>query len=237
MGLLDIIYRDDRLVAIDKPDGLLVHKARQSSDHVYALQLLRDQIGHFVHPIHRLDRATSGVLLFALDPDTARAVCEQFAGRAVEKRYLALVRGHPDASGAIDYPLREDPDHEPQEAVTDYRRLAAVEWPEPVGAFAQARYAWLELSPRTGRMHQLRRHCRHLSHPIVGDTTYGDSRHNRFFRERFQCYRLLLHAAELRLVHPATGAPLTLRAPVPPELVAVCARLGIDCACGTLTNR
>ncbi len=221
MGLLDVVYRDEWMIAVNKPSGLLVHRSRKSADHVFALQLVRDQVGQFVHPIHRLDRATSGVLLFGMDPDTTRALCGQFVDRAAAKRYLAVVRGYTDAEGAIDHPLREDVEHDLQPAVTTYRRLATAEWPGPVAGFDAGRYSYLELRPQTGRMHQLRRHCSHISHPIIGDTTYGDSRHNRFFREQFQCYRLLLHAAELCLVHPHTGAPLVLRAPVPADMAEV----------------
>jgi len=194
--------------------------------------------------VHRLDRPTSGVLLLALDAETARRLTETFTTRSVEKRYVAVVRGHPEAAGCIDHPLTETldrfadrlvgPDKPPQPAVTDYRRLATAELPVPVGRYATARYALLELVPRTGRKHQLRRHMKHIFHPMVGDTTYGDGRHNRLFRERFGCERLLLAATSLTLPHPWTSLPMTITAPPDDSFHAVLEALGWLPALGRL---
>jgi tRNA pseudouridine65 synthase len=170
----------------------------------FAVQLLRDQIGHAVWPAHRLDKGTSGILLFALDPATAAALGGQFERGEVGKKYLAVVRGWPDAAGEIDHPLGRMPDDYgyrggndvPQPAVTRYRRLATVELPHRVDRYPSSRYALVELEPLTGRRHQLRRHMKHLAHPIIGDATHGKARHNRLFQELFGCRRLLLPIAE-----------------------------------------
>jgi tRNA pseudouridine65 synthase len=226
MGLLDILYRDNHLVAINKPENLLVHRSRQSRDHVFALQLLRDQVGQYVYPVHRLDRATSGVLLFALDRDTARQLRTQFDEHLIRKTYLAVVRGQPDAEGTIDYPLVNQETGEPQDAVTNYRCLATVDVPKPVPPHPQARYSLVLVQPQTGRTHQIRRHFKHIAHPLVGDTTYGKGIHNRLFREEFQLYRLLLHAWHIELVHPLTQRPLEITAPLGNDLTALFERFG-----------
>ncbi len=217
MGLLNIIYQDEALVAIDKPDALLVHRTRLSRDHVFALQLLRDQIGQRVYPVHRLDRPTSGVLLFALSSDAARQCGEAFTSRRVRKTYRAVVRGYTDDEGVIEYALREDRDSEPQDATTTYRRLGCMEVSESMPPHGTVRYSLVEITPQTGRMHQIRKHFAHIRHPVVGDTQHGDGKHNRFFREHFGIRRLLLHACRLELPHPVTDAPLVIEAPLPDE--------------------
>lgn len=210
---LPILFRDRWLCAIDKPCGLTVHKTSLGDDRVFALQRLRDQLGQRVWPLHRLDRATSGVLLFALDAETAAAVGRQIMERRLDKRYLAVVRGFTDLSGRIDHALTTGDQRPDQPAVTVYRRLATMELPEPIGRYPVARYSLVEIRPETGRTHQIRRHFKHVFHPLIGDTTYGEGRHNRLFRQRFSCHRLLLHAVELRLRHPWTGRQLEIHAP------------------------
>ncbi len=227
MPELTILYRDENFVAIDKPAGMLVHRtwiAEEAAE--YAMQRLRDQLGQHVFIIHRLDRPTSGVLLFALSSEAARDMCAQFESRTVTKRYLAVVRGWTEESGVIDHPLREEKHKEPQPALSRYRRLATVELPIAVGRYPQARYSLVEVQPETGRMHQIRKHFAHIFHPLIGDTTYGEGRHNRLFREHFGSERLLLHASELGFVHPYSGAPLTIHAPLPPDLAALFTQLG-----------
>ena len=187
----------------------------------FCLQMLRDQLGRPVYPCHRLDKPTSGVLLFALHEDALSAASKVFATGGAKKTYRALVRGW-IGTGTIDHPLAalKEPGQavrgggEKQPAVTEYRCLARYELPEAVGRtpHATTRYSLVELRPRTGRRHQLRRHMKHASHPIIGDTTYGKGEHNRFFRERFGSQRLLLVAAELTWVHPFTGEEVTVRA-------------------------
>jgi len=220
-GPLAILYQDHRLCAIDKPCDLMVHRSALGTDRHFALQLLRDQLGQRVWPIHRLDRATSGVLLFALDADTAAALGEQMMARQIGKRYLAVVRGYVGDEALIDHPLVAEGAGDAQAALTEYRCLAKVEWPIAVGRYSTARYSLVEARPLTGRMHQIRRHFKHIFHPIIGDTTYGEGRHNRLFREHFDCHRLLLHARELSFQHPDSGQNLTIEAPPTGELQRV----------------
>lgn len=223
---LDILYQDDALVAVNKPSGMLVHRTRISRDRDFVLQRLRNQLGRHVHPAHRLDRATSGALLFALDPGTASATATQFQGQRVGKCYLAVVRGHVEPRGTIEHALKSEDRSTRVEAVTHYRRLASVELDEPVGRYPTARYSLAAARPVTGRVHQIRRHPRHISHPVIGDTTHGDGRHNRFFRERFGIHRLLLHAWSLELDHPQSGQALRIEAPLPREFQAFLGDLG-----------
>jgi len=226
MSELTILYRDEHYIAVDKPAGLLVHRTRISEDSRFLLQQLRDQIGRRVYPVHRLDRPTSGVLIFGLDSDAARRLVQLFEQRQVQKRYLAVVRGYTAESDVIDYPLREEAHKAPQAAVTGYRRLATVELPIAVGRYASARYSLLEVRPETGRMHQIRKHMKHIFHPIVGDTTHGDGRHNQLFRDRFGICRLLLMAAELNFVHPYSGVALSVGTRPDTELAGLFERLG-----------
>ncbi|MFZ2852652.1 MAG: pseudouridine synthase [Rhodocyclaceae bacterium] len=244
--MLEIIHRDEQLIAIHKPAGLLVHRTVLDRNETrFAVQLLRDQIGQHVHPVHRLDRGTSGVLLFALDKEVGKQVSAQFEAQQVDKTYLAVVRGHPPAAGCIDHALTRQYDdyefrstnagttnsragtgNEAQAALTHYRRLAITELPHRVDRYPTSRYALVELHPQTGRRHQLRRHLKHLAHPIIGDATYGKGRHNRLFQELFGCRRMLLACLEMRLTHPVSGLPLTLCAPLADDFVAVLDGLG-----------
>ena len=235
--MLDVIYRDEHLIAIHKPAGLLVHRTVLDRNETrFAVQLLRDQIGQYVYPVHRLDRGTSGVLLFALDKEIGKPVSAQFEAQQVDKTYLAIVRGHPPEAGSIDHALsRQFDDYEfrsanasteAQPAVTHYRRLAVTELPHQVDIYPTSRYALLELKPQTGRRHQLRRHLKHLAHPIIGDATYGKGRHNRLFQELFGCRRMLLACLEMQITHPVSGLPLRLCAPLAEDFVAVVDQLG-----------
>ncbi len=220
---LPVIYHDEQLVAIDKPQGLLVHRSPIDRHETrFALQLLRDQIGQRVYPVHRLDKPTSGVLLFALTPEMASLVSAQFSTRAVSKEYLAVVRGWAPGEGLVDHALKEQLDKiadrdrsqapEAQEAVTRYRRLATVEIPYAVDRYPQSRYSLVALFPQTGRKHQLRRHMKHIGHPIIGDAKHGKGVHNRFFQQQYGCHRLLLACTALELEHPVSGARLRLEA-------------------------
>jgi tRNA pseudouridine65 synthase len=209
----DVLYRDDLLCAIDKPCGMMVHRSSRSTDARFIMGLLRDQLGQRVWPIHRLDRATSGVLLFALDADTAGLLGQQMMARDIGKRYLCVVRGYIDDEGVIDHPLKAEGRGPEQEAVTEFRCLARMELPIAIGRYPTARYSLVEAQPHTGRMHQLRRHFKHLFHPIIGDTTYGEGRHNRLFRIEFASHRMLLHASRLSFEHPADGRPMRIDCP------------------------
>lgn len=222
--MLDILYRDDSLIAINKPAGMLVHRSwLDKHESVFAMQTLRDQIGQHVFPVHRLDRPTSGVLLFALNAETARIVSEQFEQHQVQKSYLAVVRGYLSGENRIDYPLKVQLDKiadkfsqekAPQEAITDYQGLATVEMPYPAGKFSSARYSLVQLFPKTGRKHQLRRHLKHLFHPIMGDTNYGDLHQNRALTTHTGCDRLFLHANQLSITHPHKLQKITINAPL-----------------------
>ena len=238
---MKILYRDEHLIAIDKPAGLLVHRSLIDRHETrFAVQLLRDQIGRRVYPVHRLDKPTSGVLLFALSEDAARRMGAIFDGDTVRKTYLAVVRGYTEERGHIDYPLREEPDRmtdaladadkPAQPAITDYRRLATLELPVSDGRHPTSRYSLLAVTPRTGRRHQIRRHLKHIFHPVIGDTTHGDGRHNRIFREHLHCRRLLLTALELRFPHPDSGTELHIRAPLDAEFARIAALFGWDAA-------
>lgn len=235
--LLDVLYRDEHLIAIHKPAGLLVHRTQLDRHETrFAVQMLRDQIGQHVHPVHRLDRGTSGVLLFALDREISRRLSIQFETQHVNKTYLAVVRGHPAESGCIEHSLtRQYDDYEfrqpdqtaaAQPAVTHFRRLETVELPYPIDRYPAARYALLEVKPETGRRHQIRRHLKHIAHPIIGDATYGKGNHNRLFQQNFDCHRLLLACLEMRIEHPVSGLPLNLKAPLAEDFAATLEKIG-----------
>lgn len=220
---LQVLYQDEHFIVVNKPSGLLVHRSELDRRETrFALQIVRDQIGQRVYPVHRLDKPTSGVLLFALHAEAARKIMEQFQSNKVLKSYTAVVRGYADEQGHIDYPLKEELDKmtdrkaqrnkAAQAAVTQYRRLDRIELPFPVGRYTTTRYSLLSVTPHTGRKHQIRRHMKHIFHPIVGDTTHGDGRHNAFFRQQFDCHRLLLAATGLSLTHPYSGEQLSVTA-------------------------
>ena len=202
---LPLLHADATIVAVDKPAGLLVHRSSLDAHETRsAADLLRAQLGVPVWLLHRLDKATTGVLAFALNAEAATAVGKAFESGAVRKRYLALVRGWPDEQGEIDYPLARDPElpstGQPRlPAVTRWRRLACFDWPFPDGRHATSRYALVEVEPLSGRRHQIRRHFKHLAHPLVGDTTHGKSAHNRAVAAWLGRSRLWLHATRLEL--------------------------------------
>lgn len=238
MEELEIIYQDEHIVAINKPSGLLVHRSWIDKDETrFAMQMLRDQIGQHVYPVHRLDKPTSGVLLFALNKEVARALSEQILDDGLKKEYLAVVRGYIADDGVIDYPLKEvldkmtdakaQQDKPAQSAVTAFRRIDQVELPFAVGRYATTRYSLVRLQPQTGRKHQLRRHMKHLLHPIVGDTKYGRNEHNRFFREQYDVHRLLLHAVRLTLTHPLLNRKLVLNAGLDPSFQQLLEAMGL----------
>lgn len=234
---LPILYRDEHIVVIDKPPNLLVHRSEIDRHETrFAIQILRDQIGRRVWPAHRLDRGTSGALLFGLSAEIASLLGRQFEAGTVDKRYWAVVRGYPPDEGTIDHPLRRQRDPyefrderssmAAQPALTLYRKLAEIELPVAVDRYPSSRYALLELTPVSGRRHQLRRHLKHIAHPIIGDATYGKGRHNRHFAEHLACHRLLLACTHLAFDHPVSGRRLEIIAPVSGEFAATLARFG-----------
>jgi len=199
-----VLWRDDRVVAVDKPAGMIVHRG-WANDEEPLLQAVRDLVGRHVFPVHRLDRGASGVVLFALDREAAAALGAAWATpRSVCKRYLAISRGHPPEYVLIDHALPREPGGPRVEAVTEIWRRETF-----------GRYALSEAVPHTGRLHQIRRHLKHLACPLIGDVKYGKGEHNRIWRDLHQLERLALHAASLTFPHPESGLPISVEAPLP----------------------
>lgn len=215
-ALPELLYRDEWLVAIDKPSGYLVHRG-WGQDGPVALEVVRDQLGQTLYPVHRLDRQTSGVLLFALYPEVARDLQAAFERGGIDKRYLALCRGCDAALTHVDRPLTKEPGKgERKPAHTDLELVAR-----------SGRYGLYRAWPRSGRTHQIRRHLKHASHPIIGDVRYGKGDHNRLFREEYDFHRLALHCESVGLLHPRTGQPLCIEARLPPDFSGLLERLAI----------
>ncbi len=221
--MLEILYQDRYIVAINKPSGLLVHKSPIDKHEIrFALQEVRDQIGQYVYPVHRLDKPTSGVLLFALTKEIAQQMSEAFRNNEVKKEYIAVVRGYVEEKGVIDHPLKQMLDtkaqkeagitKEEQESRTHYERLGVIELPYAVSRYPVARYSLVKLYPQTGRKHQLRRHMKHIHHHMIGDTKHGRGEHNTLFREKFNCHRLLLHSNRVEFVHPVSNEKIVIEA-------------------------
>ncbi|MET0255679.1 MAG: pseudouridine synthase [Luteibacter sp.] len=213
--MLEILYQDDDIVAVNKPANLAVHRSKfVGPDDAFLIDLLREQVDGRLHLAHRLDRATSGVLLVARSSEVAAQLGEQFMGRSVRKRYLAVVRGWPDPDeGTIDYALPGSRDTGPRrDATTDYRVLGTTEVDIPLGRYDRQRYALVAAEPRTGRFRQIRKHFAHIHHPLVGDSQHGRGDHNRLFKQHFASHRLLLHAAALEFTHPTGIRPMRIEA-------------------------
>ncbi len=197
---LQIVFQDELLVAVNKPSGQLVHPG-WARDGVSALEQLRDQLGRFVYPVHRIDRATSGIVLFALSSEMAADIQRQFQKRKVDKRYLALVRGNSPKVKEVNHPLSGDSNNTKKEAITKLQLLGTYE-----------RFGLVAASPITGRLHQIRRHLKHISHPIIGDVRYGKGHYNRLFREEFNFHRLALHHQRMIFTHPRSNVRVSIHA-------------------------
>ncbi len=235
---LSILYEDDDLIAVNKPSGLLTHPSWLTKKGTANIaSMIKDHLkGEKVHTVHRLDRATSGVLLVAKNKQAAQQLSIDFSEHKVEKTYLCVVRGFAPESGIIDKALKYQPDKQAeafadkdapaQEAVTHFERLACVELPIAVGKWPCARYSLVKAMPKTGRKHQLRRHFKHLLCPIVGDTNYGEGRHNKLFRDHFESHRLLLMAVQITFSHPATGETMCIKAPLEIKVEQLFERFG-----------
>ena len=219
--LLEILHKDQHLVAINKPHDLLVHQSSIARDaKEFALQILRDQLGQWVSPVHRLDRKTAGVILFALDKNIEKLMSQQFADGLVKKKYLAIVRGFTLDEQDIDYPLRKE-NGTLQEAFTSFKTLARTEIALPFGKNETSRYSLVEATPTTGRMHQLRKHFAHIHHPIIGDRPHGCNKQNKLFKEKWEMDTMLLHASELSFTHPINNEVLHVKAKVSDEFERV----------------
>lgn len=219
--MLNILFQDEFIVVVHKPANILVHKSMiDRHETIFLMKLLRDQIGRFVYPVHRLDKPTSGVLLFALSSEVATKLAQQFEQHTIEKEYHAVVRGFVPESLHIDYALKEKldkiadkqakKDKPAQDAVTDMVKLAELTVNKPVGRYEQARFSLVKLTPKTGRKHQLRRHMAHIRHPIIGDTTHGDGKQNRFAREHLDFSNLALCATKLSFMHPIDNKSISV---------------------------
>jgi len=206
---IEIVFQNDNLIVVNKPPAMLVHRSPISNDTCFLLQELRQQLGRLVFPAHRLDRPTSGLMVFALHQEAVSRLGLAFQRGEVEKGYLAVVRGWVHEGAVIDYPLKKEGKGEEQEAVSGYEPLGRIEFPWPAGGFPTARYSLLRIVPQTGRWHQIRRHLAHIRHPVVGDTGHGDGKHNRLFRAQLNIHRLMLHASSLSFREPETGAFLS----------------------------
>ncbi len=216
--MLEILYQDEYIIAINKPSGLLVHKSFYARDaKVFAIQELRNQIGgQHVYPIHRLDRKTSGVLLFALDAAVLKIMNDRFATREVEKKYLAILRGWSPEELTIDYDLTND-DGIIQNAITYFHRLQITEIELEFNNQPTSRYCLVEAIPETGRMHQLRKHFKHIFHPILGSRPHGCNKQNKLWLEHFETKGMMLHAHQLIFNHPITNDQLILNAKINEE--------------------
>ncbi len=216
--MLKILYLDDDIVVVHKPSGLLVHRsAIDKYETKFLLQILRDQLNQRVYPVHRLDKPTSGVMVLALHKTAAQLLTQSFTERQTQKQYMAIVRGYVE-SQIVDYPLKEiqdkmtdslaDKDKLAQSAITHVELVKTTEVPIALehyfGRYKTARYSLVKLIPKTGRKHQLRRHMAHIRHPIIGDTTHGDGKQNKFARAQFDMHRLALVANKLSFEHPTT---------------------------------
>ena len=223
--MLEILYIDDYLAIVHKPAGWLVHRTPLDKGETrFVLQTLRNQIGQRVWPVHRLDKGTSGVLVFALHAQIASTLGQAFElGEGLQKTYCAMVRGWPVEEGLIDHPLKRMPDdmrsqrQEVQTAQTRFITLHRGELPLAQGDFPSTRFAQVQLQALTGRRHQLRRHMKHIAHPIIGDATHGKGPLNRAIAEHLGAQRLWLHAMRLEMRHPVSSAQLVIAAPPGPE--------------------
>lgn len=227
--MLEIIFEDDHYIAINKPNGLLVHRSAIARDvETFAVQELRDQINQYVFPAHRLDRKTSGVLLFAKNKNALSSIRQLFEIKEINKEYFAIVRGFTEPKGLIDYPLTNEKGVS-KDAITYFETLETSEIPVPLGKFPTSRYSLVKLTPQTGRMHQLRKHMAHILHPIIGDRPHGCNKQNRHFKSTWNSETMFLHAHSMAFIHPLTFSALDIHARVPNEFIRISQILKFSC--------
>ncbi|MCR9015657.1 pseudouridine synthase [Aquiflexum sp. XJ19-11] len=229
---LEILYQDEYFVAVNKPAGILVHRTNFAFEEnlLIAERLLKEQIGQKVFPLHRIDRPTSGVLVFGLSSEAASLVQPLFPTDDVKKYYLTVVRGYmTENHGVIEHPLKKKLIGDLQEAKSEYWTLSQNEIPiASTSRYPTSRYSLLKVYPHTGRMHQIRRHLAHDRHYVIGDSTHGDNRQNHFFKDTFGMENLLLHAWWFEFVHPFTNEPIKIEAALPDYFSAICEKLGLN---------
>jgi len=214
-------------VAVNKRSGLVVHPTKLAPDAIAVLPSLRKQLGCYVYPVHRIDRGTSGIVLFGLSSEAASRLGEQMRSREVDKQYLAVVRGYIEDEGRVDHAIEDaEKANGKVDSITDYVCVSRVEIPYAVGPYEKSRYSLALAKPLTGRRHQIRKHFAHLRHPIIGDTNYGDNDHNKLYRKAFRCGRLLLMASALSFDHPYTGERVDVTCPVPKSIERLFERFG-----------
>jgi len=223
-----ILFEDADFIAIHKPPGILVHRTKISEDTQFVLQLLRQQIKQRIYPIHRLDRGTSGVLIFGKNKQAASLMGPIFINREIQKQYIAIIRGYVEASGTINYALAKEPHLPKKEAITHYQSVQQTELQVAISRYPSARYSFVQVTLETGRRHQIRRHFSHLRHPVIGDKRYGDVKHNSYWRDNFGISRMLLHAQSLHFLHPITEKPLLIIAPIDASFQAAMDLLGFE---------
>jgi tRNA pseudouridine65 synthase len=229
--VLEIIFEDEHYIAINKPAGVLVHRTNLAKEeqHLLAVQLLRDQMGQQVSPIHRIDRPTSGILLFGKNAEATSLLQPLFPTDQIKKIYLGLVRGYMEEHGIIDHPLKKKLYGELQVAKTEFWKLDQTEIPYPSSSkYPTSRYALMKIYPHTGRMHQIRRHMAHARHYVIGDSTHGDNKQNNFFRNTFGLNNLLLHAWQLEFEHPVEKKKISIKAEVPVYFMEILDKLSLN---------
>lgn len=215
--MIEILYEDQHIVAVNKPAGLLVHRTKiAEEDTDFLLQKVRDQINKHLYPIHRLDRPTSGVVLFALTSESANRFSSMIQSNDIEKIYLALVRGWLAEHIDLNHPVKNEKGNS-KDAQTLFECVEKIELTVPSGRYETTRYSCLRCIPKSGRWHQIRQHLAHLRHYIINDRVHGDGKCNRFFSEYFGTRNMFLHASELRFKHPYSGTDVCIQAQLPPH--------------------
>ncbi|WP_435414976.1 pseudouridine synthase [Polaribacter aestuariivivens] len=217
-----IVFEDEYILCVSKPNNMLVHHAfhsRNVADEVSLLQEIEKEKGYKTYPIHRLDRKTSGIILLAKKKEYVSKFQELFTNNEIEKTYFGIVRGFAPATKTIDSPVKGRDANVHKDALTHLKTLAQITLDIPVKPYDSSRYSFIELKPKTGRMHQLRVHTNKISHPLIGDPKYGDKNHNVMFEENFNCSHLFLHAGILQFTHPFSLENLILKASFPEDWV------------------
>lgn len=212
---LEVIFEDEYIICVNKPNNVLVHHAHHSrnvADEDSLLQLIFNHKKIKVYPIHRLDRKTSGAILLAKNKEIVSKFQKLFTINEIQKTYFGVVRGFSPDSKIINSPVKGRDAKVHKEALTYLKTLANIVLNIPVKPYDSSRYSLVELSPKTGRMHQLRVHSNKISHPLIGDPKYGDKNHNLMFENNFDMKNMFLHAGKLEFKHPFTLKSLSLNA-------------------------